>query len=81
MRGEPMQNIIVLKPDFNTQCARSSSKTLLSLALGAGLLLWALAQPTAAYAALGESKRLDRTRSCGIEKLPEHGIDERVRRA
>src|SRR6266404_4959498 len=55
MRGEQMQNIIVLKPDFNTQCARSSSKTLLSLALGAGLLLWALAQPTAAYAALGES--------------------------
>ncbi len=51
-----MQNIIITKPDFNAErTAQSSFKTLLSLALGAGLLLWALAQPTAAYAALGES--------------------------
>ncbi len=47
---------MIMKSDFNAQCAAHSSfKTLLSLALGAGLLLWALAQPTAAYAALGES--------------------------
>jgi hypothetical protein len=33
----------------------SSVKSLLSLAFGAGLILWMLTQPTAVYAALGES--------------------------
>jgi hypothetical protein len=54
--GEQMRNIIFMKPDFNARCAaRSSFKTLPALALGAGLLLWALVRPTAAYAGLGES--------------------------
>jgi hypothetical protein len=64
VQGEQMRNIIIMKPDSDahrtthscfTAARASSVKSRLGLAFGAGLILWTLAQPTAAYAALGES--------------------------